>query len=299
MKILIADDDLVSTKILKKNINDWGYGVVTAKNGEAAWQIIITDEIRLAILDWMMPGIDGVELCRKIRQKFQEGKSKYTYIILLTSRDQEEDIIYGLSAGADDYMTKPTNLHELKVRIQNGMRIITLEDDRIKLASYDHLTGLWYRYKIVEFLEDELNRGLRENLYTGVIMVDIDGFKRVNDTYGHFVGDEVLCRVTSRLKNQIRRYDKIGRYGGDEILIVLPNCNQKNVKLIGERLRHIVCDKKIKTKSGSLSMSISLGGISSELSPQVSADCLVKTSDKALFNAKKKGRNYFFLADSL
>lgn len=297
MKVLVADDDLISGRSLEQTIKEWGYNATAAKNGEEAWQIIKKEEIRLAVLDWMMPRMDGVELCRRIRQEFQEGISKYIYIILLTGRNQQEDVIQGLSAGADDYMIKPANLLELKVRLQNGKRIISLEDNRIKLASYDNLTKLWYRHKILEFLEEELDRSRRVNLPTSAIMVDIDHFKKINDTHGHFIGDTVLCEVASRLKNAIRRYDKIGRYGGDEMLVVLPNCRQNDLSHIGERLCQAICNEKVESESGLLSVSISLGGASSEFSPKSTADKLVQASDKVLLTAKEQGRNRFVIAD--
>lgn len=298
MKVLIAEDEAISSRALEKSIKDWGYKTVTAKNGKKAWEVIKKDNIRLAILDWMMPGMNGVELCRKVRQEFKEKESKYIYIILLTGRDQQGDIITGLSAGADDYITKPFSFLELKVRLQNGERIIELEDNRLKLASYDSLTKLWNRSKILEFFKEELERNRRESQSTGVIMVDIDHFKRINDSYGHFVGDTVLIEVTSRLKNSIRKYDKIGRYGGDEMLIVLPDCNLTNVKKIAERLRRSVAEKKIATDKHVLEVTLSAGGTSSDISPLASRNELIKVSDKALYSAKKKGRNCVLVLES-
>lgn len=291
MKVLIAEDEAIPCRALAKSLKDWGYETVIAKNGKDAWQVIKKDNIRLAVLDWMMPRMNGVELCRKIRQEFQEEKSKYIYIILLTGRDQQGDVITGLSAGADDYITKPYSYLELRVRLQNGERIIELEDNRLKLASYDSLTKLWNRNKILEFFKEELERCRRENQSTGLIMVDIDHFKRVNDNYGHFIGDKVIIEVARRLKKSIRRYDKIGRYGGDEMLIILPDCNSTNVKKISERLRQGVSEKKIKTGNDSLKITISAGATSSDISSFASGDELIQISDKALYSAKKAGRN--------
>ena len=298
MKVLIAEDEAISSRALEKSIKDWGYKTVIAKNGKKAWEAIKKDNIRLAILDWMMPGMNGVELCRKVRQEFQEKKSKYVYIILLTGRDQQGDIITGLSAGADDYITKPFSFLELRVRLQNGERIIDLEDNRLKLASCDSLTKLWNRSKILEFFKEELERNRRESQSTGVIMVDIDHFKRINDSYGHFVGDAVLIEVTSRLKSSIRKYDKIGRFGGDEMLIVLPDCNLTNVKKIAERLRRSVAEKKIQTEKNIFEVTLTAGSTSSDISPLASGDELIKVSDKALYLAKKKGRNCVVILES-
>ena len=243
--------------------------------------------------------MNGVELCRKIRQNFQEKNSKYVYIILLTGRDQQGDVITGLSAGADDYMTKPFSFFELKVRLQNGERIIELEDNRIKLASYDSLTKLLNRNRILEFFKEELERGRREDQSTGLIMVDIDHFKKVNDSYGHFIGDAVLIEVSSRLKKSIRKYDKIGRYGGDEMVVVLPNCCLAYVKKIAERLRRSISQKNIKTEKALLNITLSAGATSSDISPFASGDELIQACDRALLRAKRQGRNRVVVAESL
>lgn len=298
MKVLIAEDDLISCKALEKNIKEWGYKVVVARNGEEAWQIAKKDKIHLAILDWMMPGMNGVELSRKIRQEYQDKKSKYVYIILLTGRDKQDDIIQGLSTGADDYMTKPFSFQELKVRLQNGERIIKLEEERIELASYDSLTKIWNHNKILEFFYEGLERGRRENQPTGIIMADIDNFKQINDSYGHMVGDSVLLEVANRLKKPLRKYDKVGRYGGDEMLVVIPNCNEVNVKQIGERLCLSVSQEEVHTEAGNLKVTISLGCASSETFPNAPGKYLVQASDKALYLAKKEGRNRIVLANS-
>ena len=297
MKILIVEDNVILSQNLAKNISNWGYKVVTARNGSEAWNTILKDDIRLAILDWMMPGFDGITLCRKIRKELAKNKSKYIYIILLTGKNQQDDIIEGLSAGADDYMVKPANLLELKVRLMNGSRIITLEDKRIQLATTDSLTDLWNRRKIFEIFEEELDRGTREHIHIGAIMIDIDNFKQINDNFGHAAGDRVLAEVAFRLKHALRLYDKIGRYGGDEMLIVLPNCDQNNMAVIAERLRQVICTKKIKTNAGDLNITISLGGASTQNFNEISLDKLLESSDKALYLAKRRGRNCSVVAE--
>jgi diguanylate cyclase (GGDEF)-like protein len=299
MKILIAEDDLISCKALENNLKEWGYVVVSARNGNQAWKLVKANDIRLAILDWNMPGIDGIELSHRIRNEYQKEDSKYIYIILLTGRGGQDNIIQGLSTGADDYMTKPYSFVELKYRVQNGERIIKNEDKRIRLASLDNLTKLWNRNKIFDFLDTELKRGERENTPTGVVMIDIDHFKRVNDRYGHLIGDEVLIEVADRLKNAIRPYDRIGRYGGDEILVVLPNCGNKEAKNIAKRLYDSVANEKIPTEVGSLKINISIGGVSNERYPQVSKMEMIQASDTALLSAKKKGRDRIILSKSL
>lgn len=299
MKILIADDDVISCRALKEQAEEWGYRVYSAHNGEDAWKIIMENDIRLAVLDWKMPKLDGTEVCQKIRKHYEEHHTRYIYVIMLTARSLKEERIRGLSAGIDDYMTKPASFVELKIRLKNGERIIKLEDNRINLASFDGLTKVWNRNKILEFFEEELERGCRDGRPTGIIMADIDNFKSVNDTFGHFIGDEVLVEVTGRLKNNIRRYDKIGRYGGDEILIVLSSCRQEQLEQIADRLRRSVCKKEVKTKAGPIKTSVSLGAISSEIAPRTTSSYLLQASDKALYKAKEEGRNKLVMATAL
>jgi two-component system cell cycle response regulator len=299
MKILIAEDDFISCKALENNLQEWGYEVVSARDGDEAWELAKNHDIRLAILDWKMPGIDGIELSHKIRNEYREEDSKYIYIILLTGRGEQDDIIQGLSIGADDYMTKPYSFVELKYRVQNGERIIKNEDKRIKLVSLDNLTKLWNRNKIFDFLDAELSRGEREKTPTGVVMIDIDHFNGINERYGHMVGDEVLVEVAYRLKNAIRPYDMLGRYGGDEILAVLPNCNDIETKKIATRLYHSVSEEKIPTEVEFLNINISIGCVSNQNNLQVSRMELIQASNSALLSAKKKGRDRIILSKSL
>jgi len=187
---------------------------------------------------------------------------------------------------------------ELKARLETGKRIIDLENRLIQtqkqleeLASKDSLTHLWNRRTIISLMADEIDRSQREHKHVGTLMIDIDRFKEINDTYGHYVGDEVLIAVTSRLKRKVRVYDKIGRYGGDEFLAVLPNCSLKTVESIANRLRQAVNSKKVKTEVGLLEVSLSLGGTSSEVLSKPSVEAMIKASDRALYEAKNKGRN--------
>jgi diguanylate cyclase (GGDEF)-like protein len=295
MKILIAEDDLISSKILQKNLENWDYKVVLAHTGKAAWQALQDEDLRLAILDWMMPGMDGVEVCRQIRRR---KKFKYTYIILLSAKDRKQDIIMGLASGADDYMTKPVNFLELRARLKTGKRIIELEDkllftqNQLKdIASRDGLTKIWNRTEIARFLNGELERGRREKTPTGVIMLDVDHFKRINDEFGHAAGDLALIKVVSRLKGKLRKSDKMGRYGGDEIIIILPTCPQTEIKTVGERLRLAVGQRRIRTDLSTIPVSISLGCATSDMPGNSSSEKLIKSADRALLRAKAKGRN--------
>jgi diguanylate cyclase (GGDEF)-like protein len=293
--ILIAEDDLISSRILEKNLRTWGYDTTVAVNGTQAWEALRAPQTRLALLDWMMPGTEGPELCRRIRAL---NKSNYTYIILLTSRDGNQDVIEGLEAGADDFMTKPVNFSELKARLQTAGRIIALEDKLLEsqkrlfeLATRDSLTGIWNRATILRFLAEELNHGARENYPISTIMIDVDYFKRVNDTCGHPIGDKLLSRVSVALEKHVRPYDKVGRYGGDEFLIVLPNCSLFQVSLVAERIRAACGKMKIRTAGKTVNPTLSLGCASSECFRRPGIGRMIKESDRALYQAKSAGRN--------
>ncbi|MFO7865907.1 MAG: diguanylate cyclase [Candidatus Aminicenantes bacterium] len=300
MKVLLAEDDTITARALKENLHDWGYDVIVTHDGKDAWDIIsgvpedhadVSKEIRLAVFDWEMPNMDGIELCRRVRQKTENDKGKYIYVILLTGKDRQEDIIDGLSSGADDYITKPFDFLELRVRLKNGERIIRLEDDRLEMALTDNLTQLWNRKKILDFLKEEVSRGKRYGQSTGVIMCDIDNFKKINDSLGHQTGDKVLSEIASRLKQSARSYDKIGRYGGDEFLAVFPDCLKSFIPKIAERLRKTVENMSFPSESKGFSVTVSVGGTSNEFNLHISADEMINLSDRALLAAKGKGRN--------
>ena len=295
MRILIAEDDQVSRRLLEVHLGKWGYEVVAARDGNEAMQILDSGAApRLAILDWMMPGLDGTELCRRVRAGVREP---YTYIILLTALSGEENLLSGMDAGADDYLTKPFKVNELRVRLRAGRRIIDLQDEliaarealRIK-AAHDPLTGLWNHEEIIANLQRELARGKRGGKVVGAIMADIDHFKQVNDCYGHMAGDAVLRAVADKMLLRMRPYDSVGRYGGEEFLIVLPGCDGENLAALAERLRQSICSAPVDTSEGALPVTISLGVVVSS-GEETDAGVLIRAADQALYRAKGKGRN--------
>jgi len=293
IKVLIAEDNVVSAKILQKNIKDWGYEVVLAKDGKEAWLALKSEGIKLVVLDWMMPEINGIQLCQKIRENNHQGEDQeYTYIILLTAKDEQKDLIKGFSAGVDDYITKPFHHLELKARLKTGKRIIDLQRQLQEQASRDSLTGLWNRKRMFRILDKEINRAQRDNLPVTIIMIDIDKFKAINDTHGHHVGDLVLQEAATILKKSVRNYDEIIRYGGDEFLAILPNCSLAKAGSIAERLRQNMSKHRISSDAVSLKITFSLGGTSTENhSKDVTAEAFIMAADEALLEAKNKGRN--------
>ena len=256
VKILIAEDDRISSKILEKHITGWGYDVLVVPDGKKAWQTFKKNEIGIVLLDWMMPEITGIDLCRKIRN---DKSGKYTYIVLLTAKKKQKDINKGLAAGADEYLTKPFNPIELKARLKTGKRIIDLLEKLHKQAIHDGLTKVFNRREITSILNEEFLRAQRTNQPLSTIMLDIDHFKKVNDTHGHPVGDEVLVEIVSRITTKMRAYDKIGRYGGEEFIIILPHNPLESVKKIAERIRINISQKTIQTSAGPLQLTASLG----------------------------------------
>jgi two-component system, cell cycle response regulator len=296
MRILVAEDECVTQRILQALLRNWGDEVVAVSDGLAAWQILDSAEApRLAILDWMMPGLDGLQICQQLRQL--QGRP-YTYVLLLTSRNQCADLIRALEAGADDYLTKPINQSELRARLQTGRRILQLQeqllaaqDELKRKASHDSLTGLWNRGAVLEILERELTHGGRESLPLTVIMCDLDHFKRVNDNLGHMTGDAVLREAGERLRKTLRQSDWIGRYGGEEFLMVLPNCDLTEGTRTAHRLRDAVAEEAFQTEHGALSLTISLGVTATDRTRTPPIGHLLHSADAALYRAKRAGRN--------
>lgn len=289
MQVLIAEDDAVSRCLLEATLRKLGYEVVVARDGAAAWTILESDDSpRLAVLDWMMPFRDGPQLCREVRKRSDQP---YTYMILLTTRDQKQDIVEGMSAGADDYLAKPFDPRELEVRLLAGRRILDLHEALRVQATHDSLTGLWNRAAILDLLQRELFRAKREGSPVGIIMGDLDHFKQINDTYGHPTGDVVLREAARRLVSALRRYDFVGRFGGEEFLIVLPGCDLRSLATRAEALREKVCGTPVETPEGPVPIAISLGITASEAARDQDPHLLLANADKALYRAKSGGRN--------
>jgi len=296
MKVLIADDSAISRRLLEAALRSWGYEVIIAADGDQAWeQLQRPDAPRLAILDWMMPGMSGPEVCRRVRAQDNEH---YTYILLVTSRTHKEDLIEGMEAGADDYITKPFDRNELKVRLGPGRRIVELQDALLKAqealreqATKDGLTNLWNRRAILEILARELARSEREKTPLGVVLGDLDHFKKVNDRHGHLVGDSVLREAARRMLASCRSYDAVGRYGGEEFLLVLPGCDEETARNQAERMRKEIEVTPIATEAGKLRVTSSFGVTAAPGGKAFSPDEAIKTADDALYAAKKRGRN--------
>ena len=281
--------------MLRSAVSNWGYEVVVAEHGARAWEILAEpDPPPIAILDWVMPHLTGPEVCRKVRETRREP---YTYILLLTSKNTKGETVEGLEAGADDYIVKPFDQHELQVRLRVGKRIVDLQMDLMQAreelrdrANKDLLTMLPNRPAIANVLEEELSRCHRENHTVGIVLLDIDHFKKINDTYGHFAGDAVLRESAARLRANMRTYDKVGRYGGEEFLVVLPNCDLEQAAHLAERMRQRLYGSSMIVDGIEMQVSASFGVTVSDQSERTS-DSLVRVADEALYQAKASGRN--------
>ncbi len=299
MKVLIADDNAMSRLTLRAQLKKWGYEVVEAIDGDAAWSILsMPDTPRLAILDWMMPGLDGPELCRRVRA---QGQEPYLYLILLTGREGRDDVVAGLDAGADDYVTKPFDAQELRVRVRAGERICGLQEELVSAreslryeATHDHLTGAWNRAAILDALERERARAARASSQLSVAMIDFDHFKRINDMYGHVVGDAVLKEGIGRIRAALRSRDMVGRYGGEEFLAVLPGCDAEGASSVCERVRGAVAAEPIRVGDYRIHATVSIGAAAWSGLPDASE--IVDRADAALYRAKHGGRDRVELA---
>jgi diguanylate cyclase (GGDEF)-like protein len=301
MKVLIAEDDSISRRMLEAFLVKWGYEVLVATEGEEAWGVLQgNDAPRLAVLDWMMPGRDGIDICRSIRQR--KGRP-YIYILLLTARGQKEDMVEGLEAGADDYVTKPFDPFELRARLRAGRRIVELQEQLLQArealrdqASRDPLTDLWNHGTILGILRKEVARASRTHGPFTLAMIDLDRFKAINDTYGHPAGDAVLREASRRLRGAMRTYDSLGRYGGDEFLAVVPGCDSEAAARFAESFRARIDRKAIETPEGLIAVTLSLGVVALEDIRDVKSETLVRIADAALYRAKIAGRNRVALA---
>jgi diguanylate cyclase (GGDEF)-like protein len=289
MRILIAEDHPQLGQLLCQQLHPWGYETIHVYDGRGALDVLRgPDAPRLALLDWLMPGLDGIELCRRLRA---EAGASYPYLILMTGQGGRQQMLEGLEAGADEFLSKPVEPAELKARLGAARRIVAMQEQLRDQASRDALTGVWNRAAALSFLERELERARRQGQTLAVALADLDHFKRVNDTLGHFAGDAVLREAARRMLNSLRPYDAVGRYGGEEFLIVLPDCDADAALGLAERLRQCVTQERIEVEEREIQITLSLGVAA--LTGQVELDAveLLRAADSALYEAKRMGRN--------
>jgi diguanylate cyclase (GGDEF)-like protein len=306
MRILIAEDDPVSLQILELTLKNWGYDVVVARDGCEALQFIESDETpKMLILDWMMPGLDGPDICRHMRSN---PKTSGNYVLLLTARGECRDLVEGLEAGADDYVSKPFVADELKARLQVGRRIVALQEELTlrmqeletanlrlsELSFQDGLTGVANRRRLDEMFDLEWKRAAREGKPLGFLLLDIDRFKLYNDHFGHPMGDACIKSIAWALKNSIKRAgDLVARYGGEEFAILLPRAKQDGLVEIAEKVRLAVGNLRIPHPAvgRNACVTVSIGGACCYPRRGFVPQMLVEMADRALYGAKERGRN--------
>jgi two-component system chemotaxis response regulator CheY len=295
LQVLVVDDSPFSRKLVEHAIEGDSYSLLLAENGNEAVRLFKEHRPAVVITDWMLPDSSGPELCERIRA---ESTDSYTYIILLTSMTEKEDIVKGLSSGADDYLTKPFDRGELLARIGVGRRTIELHreiDAKNKLleemAHTDPLTGLPNRRAIEEWAARQLRGAARHGFAVWVAHADLDNFKSINDSYGHDAGDQVLQKFGEVLRESTRASDISGRMGGDEFLLVMTHLDEKSTRLTVERLRGQFAALKFSFNGDTVSVTASFGiaGFQGTEPPEFSK--LVRQADKALYTGKRAGRN--------
>ncbi|HTV22222.1 MAG TPA: diguanylate cyclase [Polyangiaceae bacterium] len=298
--ILIAEDDAVSRRLLEQAVHSWGYSTICVTDGASALaKLSAPNGPRLAILDWEMPGLSGPQVCRILRAR---TASPYVYLVLLTARTAREHLVTGLASGADDYVLKPFDPIELQLRVRTGQRIVELQHELLaarqeleRRANHDALTGAANRGAVLSKVESEASRSARQGTHYCLILFDLDFFKRINDSHGHRAGDIVLKEAVRRAQIELRPYDVLGRYGGEEFMVLLPGCELRAGAVVAERLRKSFADSPFQVDKVSIDVTASFGVVCSS-QPHSSLEMLVDAADSALYRAKANGRNRIELA---
>lgn len=290
MRILLVEDSVIDRHQVGGHLKDWGLEYRSVVDGLEAVKVLeSSDPPNMVLLDWLLPGLDGIDICRRIRQLGSDHS--YIYTVMLTAKNRKQDLIAAMEAGADDYLSKPVDASELRARIMAGKRILELQQHLRFAATHDFLTNLLNRSEIIGALEREFSRSQREVKPITVILADIDHFKNVNDTLGHAAGDEVLKEIGRRLRMDLRPYDLVGRYGGEEFLLLLPGCDLEIGKRRADRIRDAIGSDPIVTPNGTTSVTISMGVTAASAHCQQSVCEILHQADMSLYEAKKNGRN--------
>ncbi|MEX1067011.1 MAG: diguanylate cyclase [Aquisalimonadaceae bacterium] len=295
LTILLADDDHTPRALLRRMIESWGHQVLEAENGEQAWQVLTAQSPpRIAVLDWMMPGIDGVTLCQRLQQQHDRP---LVYTILLTSKRDEQDLVHALDSGAHDFQSKPPRPGELRARIAVGQRLVDTHDrlqeslqEMERLATTDALTNVPNRRHFFDLAEHALQRALRYHTPISALLMDLDNFKTINDVHGHHVGDAALRRVATVCQAGMRGCDIFGRYGGDEMVAILTDTALAGALEVADRLRSTVAQQPVDAEGQTVALALSIG-VATLGNGVTSLDTLLHHADTALLQAKQAGRN--------
>ncbi len=302
IKALVADSDPDRLRQLESWLGKWGYDVAPARTGAEAWSRLEAERGPiLAILAWRMEGLPGIDVCRKLRL---QPDLPTAYVLLVTEREGKEDLLDGLNAGADDFLFAPLDPAEARARVRTGARIVEIElalkasQDALRVQSTrDPVTGSWNRAAILDVLHKERERARRKSGSVGIVLGDLDGFRKVNETFGHPVGDEVLRETARRMSSSLRPYDAVGRVGAEEFLIVLPGSDGLGGLTVAERIRESFARRPVHTTSGPVPVTLSLGVAAEGGETATEAASLLRAADVALKRAQQTGGNRAALAD--
>jgi diguanylate cyclase (GGDEF)-like protein len=304
-RVLIVEDDLISLNLLKSALNKEGYGFAVAHNGQEAIDLYSEEFFSIIITDWVMPGMDGLELCRLIRSMKID---RYIYIIMLSGKNSKVHLVKGLEAGADEYIFKPIHQSELRVRLAGACRILELESTLKKsmaeiheLSVRDRLTGSFNRVYMDHQLTQEIMRASRYHHPLSVLMCDLDHFKNINDTHGHLAGDGVLKSCVALLTSSFRHgVDWIARYGGEEFVIILPETDLTGAQLVAERMRQRIAATPVNFAGCEIQVTASFGTVTLIPTHKENArvmEQVLNVADTCLYQAKNAGRNQVVSAE--
>lgn len=304
MKVLIAEDDPTGNLLLKSMVFRWGFDTVTVFDGAEAWKRLQEEDApQIVILDWVMPGMDGLEVCRRIRER-EKGKDRYTYIIMLTGKGNMEDIVTGIDAGVDDYIVKPFNNEELRARLRTSQRNIELHmalraaNKRLQIMSrLDPLTGALSRSAILDDLDLAMYRSRREKKALTIALIDIDDLKKMNERHGRSAGDKILQECIRRISACLRRADNVGRYGGDEFLVILPGVNSRTGMKICHRIKSVIGKKEITISDHSIPVTVSQS--IAVWDGDANIEKLITAAEQTLLATKSNGCNRVEIQDLL
>lgn len=304
MKILLAADSKTHRQLIVDCLKEWNFDFVVAEDGTAAWHLLEDQsDVNVALLDWDLPGMSGLELCQRIRCRTQN--EQYVYTIVLTARNERGDLLEAMDAGADDFLKKPFDAPELKARLQAGRRIILLQRELIAArqslryaATLDSMTGLLNRGEIIASLRLQLARARRDFRPIGIVLADLDHFKKVNDSLGHTAGDSVIKESARRFRSGLRAYDCVGRYGGDQFLLVLPGCDLSNTYRRADAIRRLISAEPVLLPEGPINVTVSMGVSFADTRQDDGLERLLERADQALCQAKNDGRNRVFAPEA-
>ena len=302
MRALVADSDPERLRQLEGWLARWGYDVTPARNGGEAWSRLEAErEPILVLLAWRMEGMHGIDVCRKLRL---HPELPSIYVLLFAGERGEEDLLDGVNGGADDFLFAPLEAVEVKARVRTGARVVEVEralrasQDALRVQSTrDAITGSWNRAAILDLLHKEQERARRKSGSVGVVLADLDFFRKVNETLGTPIGDEVLREAARRMSSTLRPYDAVGRYGGEEFLIVLPGSDGLGGLTVAERIRESFSSRPVHTTAGPVSITLSLGVAAEGGESTTDGSALLRAADTALKRAQQTGRNRVALSD--